>query len=53
LVELLHCYQERLRDQAERSHRHAFIAWALTAPYSKKPKKPPQLPAILKPDDNA
>lgn len=42
-----------MREEAYRSHLHECTIWAITGPYSKKPKKPPALPAILKKNDDS
>lgn len=48
LRELLLAYVETMKEAALESYRHASIMWALTAPHSKKPPKPPRVPSILK-----
>lgn len=48
LHEVLLAYVERLRDSALETYQHATLVWAMTAPHSKKPSKPPRAPAILK-----
>jgi hypothetical protein len=48
LHEVLIAYVEQMREAALDSYQHSIIVWALTAPHSKKPAKPPRVPAILK-----
>jgi hypothetical protein len=48
LRELFLAYIERLKRQARRSYEIDVLVWAVLAPYQKRQKKAPEIPAILR-----